>query len=317
MNLSNEAVSRLEMNDKMKGLKKSFIQSKILILMFLPGFLYYIIFKYVPMYGLIIAFKNYEFHKGLLGSDWVGMRHFISFFSNTQAFRLIRNTLAISIYGLFWGFPAPILLALLLNEIKNNTMKRFFQTVSYLPHFVSTVIVVGMMVNFLSPTDGIINKVIELLGGERIFFLKEPAWFRTLYISSSVWKEVGWGAIIYIAALAGINPELYEAAIVDGANRFKQLIHVTLPSLVPTIIIMLILRLGNLLDVGFEKVILMYNPLLYETADIISTFVYRRGVQGADFSFATAIGLMDNTIGLILIIAANKLSRKVSETSLW
>jgi putative aldouronate transport system permease protein len=305
------------LNFNTADIKKQFLQSKYLLILFLPGLLYYIIFRYLPMYGVIIAFKDFNAVKGILGSEWVGMKHFISFFNNPNAWRLIRNTIALSGYGLLWGFPAPIILALLLNEIKNSSAKRIFQTVSYMPHFISTVIVVGMVINFLSPTDGIINKFIVAFGGEPIFFMKEPGWFRTVYIASGIWKEVGWGAIIYIAALTGINPEIYEAAIVDGANRWKQLIHVTLPGIAPTVTIMLILRIGSLMDVGFEKVMLLYNSLLYEKADIISTYVYRRGIEGANFSFATAIGLMDSLIGLVLIVSANKISKKISEESLW
>jgi len=309
--------NKLNTQSKFQHIKKRLNQSKYLLILFLPGLIYFIIFRYVPMYGLVIAFKKYEFQKGIWGSDWVGLKQFIIFFNNPQAWRIIANTFLLSFYSLLFGFPAPIILALLLNEIKNTTSKKTFQTVTYLPHFISEVIIAGMMINFLAPTDGIINKLIVMFGGQKIFFFSDPGWFRTLYVSSGIWQGIGWGAIIYIAALAGINPELYEAAIVDGAGRWKQMINITLPCIAPTVSIMLILRLGNLLSVGFEKVLLLYNPLLYETADVISTFVYRRGIQGADFSFATAINLLDNVVGLILIVIANSVCRKLNETSLW
>lgn len=304
-------------DSKLKKLCKQFDKSKYLFLLFLPGLIYYIVFKYMPMYGLLMAFQKFDFMKGIWGSKWVGFAHFVRFFNDPQAFRIIKNTVLLSVYSLLWGFPIPIILALLLNEISNTTHKRVIQTISYLPHFISEVIIIGILINFLSPSDGIINKMIEMLGGERVFFMKDPGWFRTLYISSGIWKEMGWGAIIYIAALAGINPEIYEAAIVDGASRWKQCIHITLPSLIPTITILLVLNLGKIMDVGFEKVILMQNELIRETSEIIPTYIYRYGIRGIEWSYTTAIGLFNSIIGLILVITANKISKKVNETSLW
>ncbi|SFP95304.1 ABC transporter permease [Caldicoprobacter faecalis] len=284
--------------------------------MALPVIAYYIIFHYMPMYGAIIAFKEFNPALGIIRSPWVGFKHFKSFFEGVYFWRLIRNTLLISIYSLVWGFPAPIILALLLNEVKNNYFKRTVQTISYLPHFISLVVVCGIIKDFTS-TDGVINDIIELLGGERTNFLMKPEWFRPIYVGSGIWQEVGWGSIIYLAAITNIDPELYEAATIDGASRWKQTWHITLPGIVPTIVILLILRLGGLMSVGFEKIILLYNSATMETADVISSYVYRRGLLDFDYSFSAAVGLFNSVINLILITSANKLSRKISETSLW
>lgn len=284
--------------------------------MALPVVAYYIIFHYAPMYGAIIAFKEFNPALGIMGSPWVGFKHFKSFFEGVYFWRLVRNTLLISVYSLIWGFPAPIILALLLNEVKNKYFKRTVQTVSYLPHFISLVVVCGIIKDFTS-TDGVINDIIEFLGGERTNFLMIPEWFRPIYVGSGIWQEVGWGSIIYLAAITNIDPQLYEAATIDGASRWKQIWHITLPGIVPTIVILLILRLGGLMSVGFEKIILLYNSATMETADVISSYVYRRGLLDFDYSFSAAVGLFNSVINLILITSANRLSRKVSETSLW
>ncbi|MDN5276309.1 MAG: putative aldouronate transport system permease protein [Clostridiales bacterium] len=297
-------------------IKTDIIRNKYIYIMALPVIAYYIIFHYLPMYGAIIAFKEFNPALGIIRSPWVGFKHFKSFFEGVYFWRLIRNTLLISIYSLVWGFPAPIILALLLNEVKNNYFKRTVQTVSYLPHFISLVVVCGIIKDFTS-TDGVINDIIELLGGERTNFLMKPEWFRPIYVGSGIWQEVGWGSIIYLAAITNIDPQLYEAATIDGANRWKQTWHVTLPGIVPTIVILLILRLGGLMSVGFEKIILLYNSATMETADVISSYVYRRGLLDFDYSFSAAVGLFNSVINLILITSANKLSRKISETSLW
>jgi len=268
------------------------------------------------MYGAIIAFKEFNPALGIMGSPWVGFKHFKSFFEGVYFWRLVRNTLLISVYSLIWGFPAPIILALLLNEVKNKYFKRTVQTVSYLPHFISLVVVCGIIKDFTS-TDGVINDIIEFLGGERTNFLMIPEWFRPIYVGSGIWQEVGWGSIIYLAAITNIDPQLYEAATIDGASRCKQIWHITLPGIVPTIVILLILRLGGLMSVGFEKIILLYNSATMETADVISSYVYRRGLLDFDYSFSAAVGLFNSVINLILITSANRLSRKVSETSLW
>ena len=292
-------------------------RSKFLYLMFLPVLIYYLVFHYLPMFGIIIAFKDYNALKGFQASPWVKFEHFKNFFSSMYFWRLIKNTFLISFYGLIFGFPAPIILALLLNEFRDGWFKKTTQTISYLPHFVSTVVIVGMYVNFLSPSTGLINNIIEKLGGERIYFLNDPKYFRTLYTIMGIWKGVGWGSIIYLAALTGIDMELYEACLIDGGGRLRQTWHITLPGIANTIIIMLIFRIGALLSVGYESIILMYTPAVYKTADVISSYVYRRGLVEADYSFSTAVGLFNSLIGFMLIFVSNQLARRYSETSLW
>lgn len=290
---------------------------RYLYLMIAPVFAYYLIFHYGPMYGTQIAFRNFNPFEGIWNSPWVGFKYFKQFFQSHYFGRLIRNTLLINIYDLAVGFPAPIILALMINEVRNKYFRRTVQTIVYLPHFISTVVVVGMINSFLSPRNGIINIILGFFGIEPIHFLQEPGWFRTIYVWSGVWQGAGWGAIVYLAALTSIDPQLYEAAIVDGASRWKRLIHITIPGIVPTIIIMLILRMGSMLSVGYEKIILMYNPMTYETADVISTYVYRRGIQGAEYSFSTAVGLFNSVINFAMLVTFNAISRKVSEISLW
>ncbi|WP_214628155.1 ABC transporter permease [Paenibacillus agaridevorans] len=296
---------------------KALNRDKFLLLLTVPVLIYFVIFHYVPMYGIIIAFKQFRPLDGILSSSWAGVQNFQLFFDSIYFWRLLKNTLLISLYSLFWGFPAPIIFALLLNELKNRYFKRMVQTISYLPHFISIVVIAGMIVTFTNPLDGIINLALVKLGFAPIGFLNDPDWFRTIFVSSGIWQTFGWGSIIYLAAIAGINPQLYEAAEIDGANRWKKVMHITLPSIIPTIIILLILNVGNLMDVGFEKVLLLYNPATYETADVIGTFVYRRGILNSDFSFAAAVNLFNNVINIILLVSVNRISRKVSETSLW
>ena len=297
-----------------EGLRKT----RSLQLMLLPGLIYYIIFRYVPMYGVIIAFKDFHGRLGILRSPWVGFEHFIRFFTHPYFPRLIRNTFLLSFYDLLFGFPAPIILALMLNELRSRTYKRLVQTVSYLPHFISVVSIVGMLTLLLSPTTGIVNVIlVKVFGMKPIYFMAEPRWFRFLYVSSGIWKNVGWGAIIYLAALSNVDVQLYDAAVVDGASRLRSIWHITLPSIKPTIVILLVLRIGTLFSVGYQKVVLMYTPATYETADVIGSYVYRRGLQYADFSYGAAVGLFDSVINVVLLITANWISRKVSEQSLW
>ncbi|ACT02286.1 ABC transporter permease [Paenibacillus sp. JDR-2] len=285
-------------------------------LMALPVLAYYIIFHYGPMYGLQIAFKDFQPSDGIWGSAWVGFKHFESFFNGIYFWRLITNTILLNLYELLFGFPAAIILALLLNEIRKSSFKRIVQSISYLPHFISIVVVAGMMVDFLSRA-GLVNQLLGSFGIQPIDFLMEEGWFRFLYVSSGVWQGVGWGSIIYLAAISGIDPTLYEAARIDGAGRWRQTLNVTLPGIMPTIIILLILQMGNMMSVGSEKVLLLYNPLTYSTADVISTYVYRKGVLEASYSFTAAVGLFNSIISFILIVAANKISRRFSETKLW
>ncbi|MBR0464180.1 MAG: sugar ABC transporter permease [Clostridia bacterium] len=298
-----------------KFLKKIEKNWQLLVILFLP-LCYYIIFHYAPMYGVLIAFKKFSARKGILASDWIGLKYFKKFLTDPYFYKLVRNTLMLNLLTLIFGFPAPILFALLLNEIKSNAFKRFVQTASYLPHFISTVVLCGMVVKFCE-VKGLINDIFELLGGKRIGFLQDPKYFRTIFVLQHIWKSLGWNAIIYIAALTGIAPELYESAEIEGANRFQKIYYITLPGISPTIIMMLILRIGNLMNLGHEVVMLLYNSMLYETADIISTYVYRRGLVSGEYSYATAVGLVNSIVSLILVTAANAVSRRFSETSLW
>ena len=292
-------------------------KSKYLYFMFLPVLIYYIVFCYSPMYGLIIAFKNFSPYKGMWKSPWVGLDHFKDFINSVYFGRLVRNTITINLYDLLVGFPIPIILALFINEVKNEKFKRSVQTVVYLPHFISTVIICGMLVAFLSPSSGMINNFRQFLGREPVHYLAEPQWFKTIYVWSGIWQHAGWGSIIYLAALSGIDLELYEAATVDGASNWQKLLHITIPGILPTIIIMLILRIGSMFSIGFEKIMLLYNPTTYETADVISTYVYRIGILGGNFSYSTAIGLFNSIINFILLITFNKISKQLTEISLW
>ncbi|MDL2318601.1 ABC transporter permease subunit [Eubacteriales bacterium OttesenSCG-928-A19] len=285
-------------------------------LLLLP-LLYYFLFHYMPMYGTLIAFKKYSPRKGIWGSDWIGVTNFVKFLSDPYFYKLVRNTLLINLYSLIFAFPASILFALLLNEIQARRYKKLVQTVSYLPHFISTVVVCGLITNFLRTNDGIINQFLALLGFERVSFLSKAEYFRTIYVVSGIWQHLGWDAIIYIAALTGINEELYEAARIEGANRLQRAIYVTLPGIAPTITIMLIMRVGNLMNLGYEKILLLYSGVTYETADVISTYVYRRGLLDANFGYGTAVGLFQSVVAMILIIGANSLGKRISDTSLW
>lgn len=296
---------------------KNVRKDKQLVVIVLPVLIYYIIFHYVPMYGLLIAFKNFMPLKGILGSSWIGLQNFMEFFNSIYFWRLLRNTVLISLYFLIWGFPAPILFALMLNEMKERFFKRAVQTISYLPHFISLSVVAGMIVTFTSPLDGVVNVILGWFGINPINFMSDSGWFRTIYVSSGVWQSFGWGSIIYLAAISGINPQLYEAAEMDGAKRWAKIRHITIPGLLPTIIILFILNIGSMMDVGFEKVLLLYNPTTYETADIIGTYVYRKGILESQFGYGAAVGLFNNVINVFLLITANYISRRVSETSLW
>ncbi len=296
--------------------RKDFVKNKYLYLLALAGIAYYIIFKYVPMYGAIIAFKNYLPSKGIWGSPWVGFKHFEDFFGSHYFWRILRNTLLINVYELLFAFPAPIILALLLNEVRRTVFKRLVQTVTYLPHFVSMVVICGMLVDF-SQKAGLLTTILTWFGMERQNLLLNPDFFRTIFIGSGIWQGIGWGSIIYLAALTSIDTQLYDAATVDGAGRWKQMLHVTIPGIMPTIVILLILQIGGMMNVGFEKIILLYNSQTYETADVISSFVYRRGILEANYSYSTAVGLFNSAVNFLLLIIANRISRKVNETSLW
>jgi putative aldouronate transport system permease protein len=281
-----------------------------------PVVLYYLIFQYGPMYGAIIAFKDFRPSLGIWGSKWIGLTNFSEFFSSFYFVRLMTNTVMLSLTNLVFGFPAPIILALLLNELRSDAFKRSVQTIAYVPHFISIVVISGIIIDFVKE-DGLISSVLAPLLGYHGNLLLRPEYFRAIYVTSGVWQQVGWGSIIYLAALSSISDELYEAARIDGAGRVKQTWHITLPGLRPTIMILLILNIGNLLNIGFEKVMLLYNPRIYDTADIISTFVYRRGILEAQYAYSAAVGLFNSTIACILVISANALSRRTTENSLW
>ncbi|WP_396135442.1 ABC transporter permease [Bacillus sp. 3255] len=296
---------------------RDLFRNRAIYLMLIPVILYYAIFQYGPMYGAVIAFKKFDLVKGVWGSPWVGFEHFKEFFQGYYFWRLMRNTLLISLYQLVFAFPAPIILALLLNEITRKWFKQLVQTVTYMPHFISLVVVCGMIAQFTS-RDGFLTSIVTLFGGEQTALLSQADNFRTIFVSSGIWQQVGWGSIIYLAALSGINPELYEAATVDGAGRFRKLTSITIPGIMPTIVILFILQIGHMMDVGFEKIVLLYNPNTYETADVINSFVYRKGLGGSfEFSFTTAVGLFQSVINFTLLISANYISRKLNETSLW
>lgn len=292
-------------------------RDRYLLLLVLPCMIYYIIFKYVPIFGIAIAFKDYNMYRGVFASDWVGLKYFRMFFESPDFWPILRNTFLLGFYKLVFGFPAPIILALLINEVRNSVYKRFVQTISYLPHFISNVVVAGIVVMFLSPTSGMVNRLLEMIGLDKINFMVEASWFRTIYVSTDIWQHVGWGTIIYLAALTAIDPQLYEASRIDGANRWKQTLHITLPGIAPAIVILLILDIGKIIEIGFEKVYLLSSPVTYETADIISTYVYRTGMANGNYSYATAIDVFTGIISFIFIIGANKISKKVSEHSIW
>lgn len=285
-------------------------------LFLLPAVAYVAIFCYAPMYGLQIAFKDYKVSLGVSGSPWVGLQNFTDFFQGYYFWNLIRNTLVLSLYSLIAGFPIPIIVALVLNELTPK-FKKVTQTVLYAPHFISTVVIIGMITIFFSPSMGVVNTLLNGLGKESIYFCGDPKYFRHLYVWSGVWQGMGWGAIIYLAALAGVDPGLHEAAAIDGASRMQRILHINIPCIMPTIIIMLILQVGQIASVGYEKVYLMQNELNMEVAEVISTYVYKRGLINNNYSFSTAVGLFNNVVNVILVLTANQISKKCSDTSLF
>ena len=301
-----------------KKKRKNWRKAKInwqLYLLLTPAFLYFIIFKYVPMYGLQIAFKNFVASKGIFGSEWVGFDHFVRFFNSHYFWTLIKNTLGINLYALAL-FPISIIVALSLNELRDGRFKKTAQTITYAPHFISVVVFVGMIIAFLDPSTGIVNNFLQALGFEPINFMASPAWFKTIFVWSNEWQNLGWGAIIYLAALAGVDPQLHEAAKVDGASRMQRIWHINIPSIMPTIIILLILNMGNMMSIGFEKILLMQNPLNLQSSQVIQTYVYEAGLLHGQYSYSTAIGLFNSVINFIILITFNRLARKTG-TSLW
>jgi putative aldouronate transport system permease protein len=296
-----------------------FKRNAALYLMVLPVIVIYFIYNYIPLFGVVIAFKNYKPNLGVFGSTWakqMGFEHFISFFQGVYFSRTVRNTVLISLYSLAFGFPAPIILALLLNEVKSVRYKRIIQTFTYFPHFISQVVICGIIIQFCL-TDGLFNYIGSLFGIAPKSLLQDPRYFRTIYVGTGIWQGVGWSSIIYLAAIAGIDPQLYEASSLDGATRIDNIWHVTLPGIKNTIIILLIMAVGNMMDVGSEKILLLYNPAIYETADVISTYIYRRGLLEFNWSFSTAVNLFNSIINFLLVLTANSISRRFSETSLF
>lgn len=299
-------------------LKRDFRMNKGLYFLILPVVVYLIIFNYVPMAGIVLGFERFTPKNGVYMSEWVGLKHFVTFFSSVFFVRVLKNTLILSLYSIIFGFPAPILFALLLNELDNEYYKKVIQVVSYMPNFISTVVISGIIIDFVA-SDGVITDMLVKVG-----FLKEaknllsvPEYFRTIMVLTDLWQQVGFGSILFLAALTGIDQELYEAAVIDGANRWKQTIHVTIPGIMPTVVIMLIMRIGGLMNANQEKILLLYNPLIYETSDVIGTFVYRKGLLEADYGYSTAVGLFNSVVNVILLFIANGVSRKYSETSLF
>ena len=303
---------------KRLGFKAVWKNNWQLYLLVLPAVIYFVVFRYVPLLlSLIISIQKYQPAKGIFNSKWVGLDYYRQFIDSVFFWRLLRNTLGINFLQLTIGFAAPVILALLLNEVGRMRYKKLVQTVTYLPNFISSVVVVGMVVTFLSPSTGLINNVLAHLGLERVNFLTEPSYFWGIYTIMTIWQTAGYSAIIYLASLTGISSELYEAARIDGAGRWAQLFHITLPGLTPTIVLLFLMKIGRVLDVGYETIVLMYNPSIYSTADVIGTYVYRRGILNGEYSFASAVGFFQSVIGLILVLFANLAAKKTSETSLW
>ena len=296
--------------------KRDWIRNRALYIMVIPVLLFYILFHYKPMYGTIMAFMDYNPRLGFEGSEWIGFENFARFFKSPYCMQVIGNTLLLSVYGIIIGFPAPIILALLLNELKSPNYKKLVQTITYLPHFISLVVVTGIVKDFTMST-GLITDIVVFFGGERQSLIQNPDLYRTIYIASDIWQGIGWGSIIYLSALAGISEDLYEAASIDGANRWKKLLNVTIPGITPTIVTMLILRLGQVLGSNYEKTILLYNDATMKTADVISSYVYRVGLLDRDWGYSAAVGLFNSVINLTLLLITNKVSKKLTETSLW
>lgn len=297
-----------------KGIRRD----KSLYMMLVPVILFYLLFKYSPMFGEIIAFKNYRFADGMLGSEWVGLKNFRMLFESVDFWRVLRNTLLLNVYSLAFGFPVPIVLALLLNEVRVEGYKRLVQNLLYIPHFISWVVLGGILIALLSPSTGVVNLLlVKVFGMEPIYYMAKSAWWPVAYTASSIWREAGWGTILYLAAMASIDPQLYEAAKIDGASKLRQTWHITLPGIRSTIAILLILRMGSMMDVGLEQTLALQNDSVLDVADVISTYVYRVGLQNMNYSYTTALGLFQSLISLILVVSVNRIIRLFGERGLW
>lgn len=312
-----KAVTGIRKEPFLKKLGKNIKTHPLLYVMILPAVIYFLVYHYYPMYGMIISLFDYVPTKGISGSDFVGLKHFKAFLSDPYFFRTMRNTLSINLLLLVFGFPFPILFAILLNELRSSKLRKVTQTITYMPHFISTVVICGLMLDFCKSNGMISGMVTSITGQESFNLFSQSAYFQPLYVLMCIWQEFGWDSIIYFAALTGIDQALYEAADIDGASRLKKIIHVTIPGIAPTIVILLIMRIGNMMTLGWDKILLLYNPMVYEKADVISTYVYRIGLMNFEYSFATAVGFFNSVINFILLITANAVSRKINDTSLW
>lgn len=315
----NHATARapLVKNNKKGAVWKRICRDKWLYLFLSPIVLYYVVFKYLPMIGTVIAFKDFRFVDGIMGSDWAGLEHFQRMFSNRDFYNIVKNTLLLNVYDVLFGFPMPIILAVMLNEVNNRLFKRLTQSILYLPHFLSWVVLGGIIIQICSPSTGVINSMIKAFGGESIYFMADAGWWVVVFVVSGIWQGAGWGTIVYLAAITGIDTQLYEAARIDGAGKFRQIWHITLPGIRSTIATMLILRMGSMMNIGFEKVYMLQNNAVRRVSEVISTYVYRLGIEGAQFSYTTAIGLFQSLISLILVFTTNKIIRSMGETGLW
>ena len=312
------APAKVKAPGKGDSIVKRFWKTRFLFLLWLPALVYFIMFKYVPMYGISIAFFDYNAFSGWEGASWRGLYHFEVFFKSPDFWKITRNTLALGLQNLLIGFPVTVLFALLLNEIRNAKFKKIVQTVSYMPHFLSVVVVCGLVTSLLDPVSGAVNLLIKMFGGNAIPFMTDVNWYRPVYLISALWQTIGWGTIVYLAAISGVDPALYEAARLDGAGRWRQMWSITLPAIAPTVATMLILRVGNIMDGSLEKTLLLANGINSEVSDVIVSYVYTKGLSGRqDFSFATAVGLFSNSINLVLLLVANTLSKKLADSSIF
>lgn len=302
---------------KKKNYVKILNKNKYYFLMVLPAVIAVFIFCYIPMYGVLIAFQDYKTGSSILGGEWVGFKHFIHFFQSMYFGRTLKNTFLLGIYSVIWGFPVPLIFALFINEVKNRHVKKVVQTVSYFPHFISVVVLVGMVKNFLDPANGIVNTFIKALGGDPVSFMNESGWFRTIYVGSGIWQGFGWSSIIILSALTALDPTMYESAEIDGASRMQRILYITLPNLVPTLAILLIMNLGSVMNASLEKVLLMYHPAIWDVSDVIQTYVYRKGILEGAQSFGTAVGLFNSLVNILLLVVSNKAAKKMTGSSLW
>lgn len=303
--------------NKRKKLRRDIKNAKYLYMLIIPVMIYVLIFRYGPMYGIIIAFKDYKTGDGIWGSAWVGLKHFKKLFNSYDFYRLIRNSLMLNVYSVIFQFPVPIILALMLNEVKNQYFKKTVQSILYLPHFLSWVILAGIVIQMVSPSTGIVNIIIKKFGMEPIYFMANKAWWIMIYIVSGIWKEAGWGTIIYLAAMSGIDIELYEAAYIDGANKWRQIKHITIPSIKSTIVILLIMRMGNMISVGFDQVYNLSNAYVLEVSDVFATYTYRLGIQNVMYSYTSAVGLFQSVVNFVLLVGTNYFANKMGEQGIW